>query len=241
MLLLAACATPPSSDPRAVRRLDPTELASTEAVRPGRPLGLDEIVRRSREGVPTAALLDVLRSTGTHHALSPSEVLRLREQGVAPEDIQWVMPRDVWLQDRANIQSGDEFFMNTWGNMTRQLEAVVAAAAELVTVVVGATVVVVVGAVDDVAAANVAATTYDHGGFTAFNVCSGHPIAIREVAEQLCVARNAPPPKVTGQYRSGDVRHIVADPVCATQELGFTAAIHPRDGLRDFAFAPLRD
>jgi hypothetical protein len=85
MLLLAACATPPSSDPRAVRRLDPTELASTEAVRPGRPLGLDEIVRRSREGVPTAALLDVLRSTGTHHALSPSEVLRLREQGVAPE------------------------------------------------------------------------------------------------------------------------------------------------------------
>ena len=85
MLLLAACATPPSSDPRAVRRLDPAELASTEAVRPGRPLGLDEIVRRSREGVPTAALLDVLRSTGTHHALSPSEVLRLREQGVAPE------------------------------------------------------------------------------------------------------------------------------------------------------------
>lgn len=89
--------------------------------------------------------------------------------------------------------------------------------------------------VDDVAAANVAATTYDHGGFTAFNVCSGHPIAIREVAEQLCVARSAPPPKVTGQYRSGDVRHIVAD-VCATQELGFTAGIHPRDGLRDFAF-----
>ncbi|MUL74921.1 NAD-dependent epimerase/dehydratase family protein [Mycolicibacterium sp. CBMA 226] len=94
--------------------------------------------------------------------------------------------------------------------------------------------------VDDVAAANVAATTYDGGGFTAFNVCSGHPITIREVAEQLCVARNAPPPKITGQYRSGDVRHIVADPVCATQELGFSAAIHPRDGLRDFAFASLR-
>lgn len=86
MPLLAACATtPPSADPRAVRRLDPAELARTDAARPGRPLALDEIVRRSREGLPTAELLDILRSTGTHHALSPSEVLRLREQGVAPE------------------------------------------------------------------------------------------------------------------------------------------------------------
>ena len=86
MPLLAACATTsPSADPRAVRRLDPAELARMEAARPGRPLGLDEIVRRSREGVPTAELLDILRSTGTHHALNPSEVLRLREQGVAPE------------------------------------------------------------------------------------------------------------------------------------------------------------
>lgn len=94
--------------------------------------------------------------------------------------------------------------------------------------------------VDDVAAANVAATTYDHGGFTAFNVCSGHPITIREVAEQLCAARNAPQPKVTGQYRSGDVRHIVADPARAAEVLGFRAAVDPRDGLREFAFAPLR-
>lgn len=53
--------------------------------------------------------------------------LWLLERGVAPDDIRWIMPRDCWLQDRANIQSGDEFFMNTWGNLTSQLEAVVAA------------------------------------------------------------------------------------------------------------------
>ncbi|TLH67857.1 NAD-dependent epimerase/dehydratase family protein [Mycolicibacterium aubagnense] len=94
--------------------------------------------------------------------------------------------------------------------------------------------------VDDVAAANVAAVEFGNDGFAAFNVCSGHPIAIRDVAGQLCAARGAPSPSVTGQYRSGDVRHIVADPARATRELGFTAVIHPRDGLRDFAFAPLR-
>lgn len=85
LLLLAACATPPSADPAAVRRLDPSELARIDAARPERPLGLDEIVRLSRQGVPTASLLETLRRTGTHHALAPSDVLRLKAQGVAPE------------------------------------------------------------------------------------------------------------------------------------------------------------
>ncbi|ETZ96418.1 NAD dependent epimerase/dehydratase family protein [Mycobacterium kansasii 824] len=94
--------------------------------------------------------------------------------------------------------------------------------------------------VDDVAAANVAAVESDIGGFGAFNVCSGHPIDIGDVAGLLCAARGAQPPVVTGQHRNGDVRHIVADPARAARELGFTASVHPREGLRDFAFAPLR-
>jgi hypothetical protein len=53
--------------------------------------------------------------------------LWLLEQGVDPDLIQWVMPRDSWVQDRANVQSGDEFFMNTFGNLAGQLESVVAA------------------------------------------------------------------------------------------------------------------
>ncbi|BBZ37360.1 NAD-dependent epimerase/dehydratase family protein [Mycobacterium conspicuum] len=95
--------------------------------------------------------------------------------------------------------------------------------------------------VDDVAAANLAAVNSDRGGFSAFNVCSGRPISILEVAAALSQARTgAPAPVVTGQYRSGDVRHIVADPARAEQVLGFRAAVDPRDGLREFAFAPLR-
>ncbi|MEH3143108.1 MAG: NAD-dependent epimerase/dehydratase family protein [Mycobacterium kyogaense] len=94
--------------------------------------------------------------------------------------------------------------------------------------------------VDDVAAANVAAVQADARGFDAFNVCSGRPIAILDVAAALCEARGDVTPLVTGQYRSGDVRHIVADPAKAARVLGFRAAVTPADGLTEFATAPLR-
>jgi dTDP-L-rhamnose 4-epimerase len=94
--------------------------------------------------------------------------------------------------------------------------------------------------VDDVAAANVAAIDAAPDGFTPANVCSGRPISILEVAKELCEARGEASPVVTGQYRSGDVRHIVASPAGAVKLLGYRAVIDPRDGLREFAYAPLR-
>jgi dTDP-L-rhamnose 4-epimerase len=94
--------------------------------------------------------------------------------------------------------------------------------------------------VDDVAAANRAALDAEFAGFDAFNVCSGQPISIGEVAAALTAARAGAHAVITGEYRSGDVRHIVADPARAAEVLGFKAAIRPADGLREFAFAPLR-
>jgi dTDP-L-rhamnose 4-epimerase len=97
--------------------------------------------------------------------------------------------------------------------------------------------------VNDVAAANLAAVSSvgDRDGCTAVNVCSGRPISILQVASALCDARGAAlSPVITGRYRSGDVRHIVADSSRAAEVLGFRAAIDPGDGLREFAFAPLR-
>ncbi len=94
--------------------------------------------------------------------------------------------------------------------------------------------------VDDIAAANAAAVASDLGSFEAFNVCSGRPVAIREVADWLCEARGHGRPQVTGRYRSGDVRHIVADPQRARDRLDFSAKISPAEGLAAFAFAPLR-
>jgi dTDP-L-rhamnose 4-epimerase len=95
--------------------------------------------------------------------------------------------------------------------------------------------------VDDVATANaLSVRQVGEPGFLALNICSGRPISIHAVAGQLSAASGGPAPVVTGRYRSGDVRHIVADPSRARKVLGFAARVDPSRGLRDFAKAPLR-
>ncbi|TIC80652.1 NAD-dependent epimerase/dehydratase family protein [Nocardioides sp. GY 10113] len=97
--------------------------------------------------------------------------------------------------------------------------------------------------VDDVAAANLAAVeavaTAAPGWCDAFNVCSGHPVTIAEVARLLAGDRG-PRPEVTGEFRAGDVRHVVASPERAARVLGFTARTAPAVGIPAFATAPLR-
>ncbi|MFI1995430.1 NAD-dependent epimerase/dehydratase family protein [Actinoplanes sp. NPDC020271] len=93
--------------------------------------------------------------------------------------------------------------------------------------------------VQDVAAANVAALGAAPG-FRAYNISSGQPITIGEVARELADNAGGPPPVVTGQFRLGDVRHVVASPERAAAELGFRAAVTPEAGLKEFACAPLR-
>lgn len=93
--------------------------------------------------------------------------------------------------------------------------------------------------VRDVAAANLAAL--DHiGGFRAFNIASGEPHTVGEMATTLAETFGGPAPQTTGLYRLGDVRHIVASPERARAELGFTAHIGFAEGIREFATAPLR-
>ncbi len=48
-------------------------------------------------------------------------------------------------------------------------------------------------------------------------------------------------PVVTGEYRLGDVRHIVASPDNAGRELGFEAQVGFAEGMAEFARAPLRE
>ena len=60
------------------------------------------------------------------------------------------------------------------------------------------------------------------------------------MAELLAEASSGPQPEVTGDYRLGDVRHVVASPELAADELGFSAAITPEQGIVEFATAPLR-
>jgi len=99
--------------------------------------------------------------------------------------------------------------------------------------------------VADVARANVAAlrsvVAAGSGRYDAYNVASGEPVSILQVAELVGAGTVAGiAPEVTGGYRLGDVRHIVASPEKARVEMGFVASVRPADGLREFATAPLR-
>jgi dTDP-L-rhamnose 4-epimerase len=99
--------------------------------------------------------------------------------------------------------------------------------------------------VSDVARANLraleAVTRGSPSPFAPYNVCSGEPISIYDVATLVAAGADSNlVPQVTGGYRLGDVRHIVASPRRAAAELGFEATVRPGDGLRAFAYAPLR-
>ena len=65
--------------------------------------------------------------------------------------------------------------------------------------------------VRDVAAATVSACEQHVTGMRAFNVGSGTPRTVGDMARALAKALNGPEPVVTGGYRLGDVRHITAD------------------------------
>jgi dTDP-L-rhamnose 4-epimerase len=86
--------------------------------------------------------------------------------------------------------------------------------------------------VDDVARANLAALTAPSDLSGAFNVASGIPRSVLELAKALCVASEVDiAPNVLGGYRLGDVRHVFASPTRARAELGFAAT------TTDFTFA----
>ncbi|MFI9388399.1 NAD-dependent epimerase/dehydratase family protein [Kutzneria sp. NPDC052558] len=94
--------------------------------------------------------------------------------------------------------------------------------------------------VRDVASANVAALRYEGRGLRAFNVASGSPHSILDVASAIAATAGTPAPVVTGEYRIGDVRHIVASPRRIRQELDWRPSVEFADGMREFATAAMR-
>jgi dTDP-L-rhamnose 4-epimerase len=103
--------------------------------------------------------------------------------------------------------------------------------------------------VTDVAAANLLAlaatedgTAVPAGGAHAYNVASGHPHTVGEMAAALAGEFGGGlVPEITGDFRLGDVRHIVASPAAAEQGLGFRARVGFTEGIAEFAKAPLRE
>ncbi|PSK97573.1 dTDP-L-rhamnose 4-epimerase [Haloactinopolyspora alba] len=116
--------------------------------------------------------------------------------------------------------------------------------------------------VHDVARANVLALESSWSG--ALNVASGRPHSVLDMASALSAAfavtgtdgadsadvvdgpdaadgpRSPLAPRVTGEYRLGDVRHVVASAERAARVLGFEAGVDFTAGTDAFARAPLR-
>jgi len=92
--------------------------------------------------------------------------------------------------------------------------------------------------VSDVAAATVQACERHTSGVRAFNVGSGTPRTVGDMARALARAMNGPSPIVTGQYRLGDVRHITADSTRLKRELGWLPRIDFEQGLAELTASP---
>jgi len=89
--------------------------------------------------------------------------------------------------------------------------------------------------VRDVAAATVLACERHVAGVRAFNVGSGTPRTVGDMARALAHALNGPEPLVTGGYRLGDVRHITADSARLRDELNWRPQVKFEDGMAELA------
>ncbi|MHB8657657.1 MAG: NAD-dependent epimerase/dehydratase family protein [Solirubrobacteraceae bacterium] len=96
--------------------------------------------------------------------------------------------------------------------------------------------------VRDVARANVLALTGDRSRPGVFNVASGTPRSVGDLAGALADAAGpqAPRPVITGEFRLGDVRHVFASSERAKRLLGFEATENFHAGMVEFSRAPLR-
>jgi dTDP-L-rhamnose 4-epimerase len=96
--------------------------------------------------------------------------------------------------------------------------------------------------VADVARANVLALTTPQPVGGAYNVASGVPHTVLEMARALAAAcpGAAIEPEVVPRYRLGDVRHVFGAADRARVRLGFEARVPFGAGMREFATAELR-
>ncbi len=77
-------------------------------------------------------------------------------------------------------------------------------------------------------------------GLRAYNVGSGVPHTVGEMARALAASAGGPLPVVTGGWRIGDVRHVTASSQRAMDELGYAPAVDFETGMTGFATEPLR-
>jgi dTDP-L-rhamnose 4-epimerase len=76
------------------------------------------------------------------------------------------------------------------------------------------------------------------GTLRAYNVGSGTPRTVGQLASALADAHGGPGPVITGEYRLGDVRHVTASSARIGRELRWRATVPFEEGIAQFAAAP---
>ncbi len=96
--------------------------------------------------------------------------------------------------------------------------------------------------VRDVAHANLLALGADRDIVGTFNIATGEPHTVLEMAQALGrgFPVGTPAPIVVPRFRLGDVRHVFGAPDAARAALGFQAAVSFEAGMTEFARVPLR-
>lgn len=71
----------------------------------------------------------------------------------------------------------------------------------------------------------------------AVNIGSGTPVAIGDIADQVCQVLGRPDlkPQITGKYRVGDIRHCFADISAAKRDLDYQPQVSFTDGLQELS------
>jgi dTDP-L-rhamnose 4-epimerase len=88
--------------------------------------------------------------------------------------------------------------------------------------------------VHDVVESNILAMNSSAGDYESFNVGSGKPITIIELAKTLAkLSGSNIQPRVTGEYRKGDVKHCYADITKIKNKLGFKPKVTFEQGITE--------
>ncbi len=88
--------------------------------------------------------------------------------------------------------------------------------------------------VHDIVQANMLAMENEQADYQIFNVGTGKPTSIKEIAHLLAKVYNSSiEPQITGQYRKGDTRHCYADISKIQRLIGFEPKVTLEEGLKE--------